>query len=132
MKEIQKGFSLLWKKGEMWKQHAVFVLEWAVIEAVLSHSRESGTTRLLSHTHQHLSIWPPYSDLCLWIICALSHLFCASVSKMCPEVIDSSFYMPFGNTLLSDSMGNLYCIKITTLKMISHTTHVTSRCSENN
>ena len=42
---------------------------------------------------QHLAtiLWPMSLG-----ICALSHLFCASVSKMCPEVIVFSFYMPFG------------------------------------
>lgn len=72
-------------------------------------------------------------------LCFISFILCIYRGKMCPEC--NCFFLLYAiwtcisfhrNTLLSDSMGNLYCIKITTPKMISHTTHVTSKYTENN
>lgn len=84
----------------------MLVLQQPLTEAVRTPSSGSGLTKLLPGNHtQHLGVTPPVALYCVCEHLLYHHLFCISVSKMCPKAVASCFAPSW---LTEGFMGMLY------------------------
>ena len=80
------------KKVEKQTQHSDFVCSSQCGGSTHSKQGKGHLWAASWHHAQHLSIKLPYFELCLWASMLCLHLFCASLSKICPKETPSSLY----------------------------------------